>query len=299
MIKILVMCASQGPDYLQDLIFHGLAQHRNIALFCNLFPPHLAVDFPKSIPVYGNGYTAFRRLGPSYNAWKDKVITADNELQKVDICIYLNVQRYFNVQEAKLLKLRGATLMAVDGEDNCSIQTDALDICDLYYKRELKHPADKVAPISFKIPQDNIVDLIPFASKISFLAPCDPRNRSSYLFTSEASYYGQYTSSCFGVTMKKGGWDCMRHYEIIAAGAIPFFINICNKPLLTMSDYPAELQKKANRLSEQMFASTKMLSSWEEEYMGLLNCFRDWLTLHGTTEAYAKIFISDFVKLNK
>ena len=40
------------------------------------------------------------------------------------------------------------------------------------------------------------------------------------------SYYGQYAKSFYGVTRMKSGWDCLRHYEILGSGAIPYFLNI-------------------------------------------------------------------------
>lgn len=37
----------------------------------------------------------------------------------------------------------------------------------------------------------------------------------------EHRYYDDYSRSYFAVTRRKGGWDCMRHYEILAAGTHP------------------------------------------------------------------------------
>ena len=39
----------------------------------------------------------------------------------------------------------------------------------------------------------------------------------------ESEYKRAYSESYFGSTKKKAGWDCMRHYEIVASGAVPFF----------------------------------------------------------------------------
>jgi len=42
----------------------------------------------------------------------------------------------------------------------------------------------------------------------------------------EASYYRAYTRAFYAVTYLKGGWDSLRHYEILASGAVPFFLNL-------------------------------------------------------------------------
>ena len=36
----------------------------------------------------------------------------------------------------------------------------------------------------------------------------------------------------------KGGWDCLRHYEILMNGCIPLFLDIKNCPKDTISTLP-------------------------------------------------------------
>ena len=48
--------------------------------------------------------------------------------------------------------------------------------------------------------------------------------------------------------MLKGGWDCLRHYEIIASGSLPYFSNFAKVPDHTLKIYPRDLQNKANKL---------------------------------------------------
>lgn len=57
-----------------------------------------------------------------------------------------------------------------------------------------------------------------------------------------------YASCYYAVTMKKSGWDCMRHYEIIAAGCIPYFLEIDDIPVGTMHTFPRALVKEAMHL---------------------------------------------------
>jgi hypothetical protein len=53
------------------------------------------------------------------------------------------------------------------------------------------------------------------------------------------------------MTIKKGGWDCMRHYEIIANGCIPYFPNIENCPQNTMALLPKNIILEGNQLYEK------------------------------------------------
>lgn len=44
------------------------------------------------------------------------------------------------------------------------------------------------------------------------------------------------------------GWDCMRHYEILACGCVPFFTNIEICPKDTMVRFPKDLMIEAKKL---------------------------------------------------
>lgn len=96
-----------------------------------------------------------------------------------------------------------------------------------------------IYPISFSIPESKIVETIP--EKRKRLAHIVPGDTSTYIFTDEASYYKDYQSAVFGRTCKKSGWDCMRHYEILANGCIPLFTDLDRCPPETMTHFPKEL----------------------------------------------------------
>jgi hypothetical protein len=53
---------------------------------------------------------------------------------------------------------------------------------------------------------------------------------TSYAFSDEAAYYADLQSSRFGITVKRAGWDCMRHYEQAANGCVPCFRDRDRKP---------------------------------------------------------------------
>jgi hypothetical protein len=53
---------------------------------------------------------------------------------------------------------------------------------------------------------------------------------TSYAFDDEAAYYADLQTSRFGVTVKRAGWDCLRHYEQAANGCVPCFRDLDRKP---------------------------------------------------------------------
>lgn len=105
---------------------------------------------------------------------------------------------------------------------------------------KLKHP------ILFSIPSNKIVIEVPIKKK--FLSNLIPGDGSTYIYTLEESYYNEYKQSLFATTFKKAGWDCMRHYEILANGCIPYFPNIELCPEYTLYLFPKDLIIKGNNL---------------------------------------------------
>lgn len=94
-------------------------------------------------------------------------------------------------------------------------------------------------PITFSIPSSKIVDSIP--RKIRVLSDNMPGIKRTYLYNTEETYYKQYQESVFALTTQKAGWDCLRHYEIMANGCIPVFYGIDCCPENTLSLFPKSL----------------------------------------------------------
>jgi len=51
-------------------------------------------------------------------------------------------------------------------------------------------------------------------------------------FTTEETYFKDLQESKFGITTKRAGWDCLRHYELAANGAVICFKHLNKKPTL-------------------------------------------------------------------
>lgn len=95
----------------------------------------------------------------------------------------------------------------------------------------------RMREISFSFPAEKIVSEPP-EGKTRLLAShiVDPEVASrlqagtSYPFTDEEHYYADLRSARFGITIKRAGWDCLRHYEQAANGCVPCFRDLDRKP---------------------------------------------------------------------
>lgn len=143
----------------------------------------------------------------------------------------------------------------------------------------------KIFPICFSIPSEKIVTNVPEKTKL--LATVIPGRLETYIFTNEEDYYQDYRDSIFAITTKKGGWDCMRHYEILANGCIPVFSNIEQCPPNTMTFLPKELIIDANKLYEESIY--KPIS--EIDYYSLSSKLLEYTKTYLTTDCIAKYIL--------
>jgi hypothetical protein len=104
-----------------------------------------------------------------------------------------------------------------------------------------------IVPFPYAFPQDLMVSSVP--AKRHVWADVIPGVRETYRFGpgQEQEYYQQYRDARFAFTRKKRGWDCLRHYEILASGCIPVFRDLDSCPSRTMVSFPKKLVAEANR----------------------------------------------------
>ena len=178
----------------------------------------------------------------------------------------------------------------IDGGDLWSDLKSEMVDKSIYFKREIHQPLPGVHPINFAIPAEKIASI--YREKINVLAPMDPRNSASYIYNDENSYYTQYAESLFGVTTRKNGWDCVRHYEIMANNCIPLFLDINQCPTNIMTSLPKELLKEALDLVHEngieWFAQGEGEIKWLELNDNIQQHFRKYCT----TNALADYFLN-------
>jgi len=112
--------------------------------------------------------------------------------------------------------------------------------------KRAKGGSNKLYPVMFSFPREKVVESIPEKAKL--LSDLIPGKIETYIYNTEQDYYNEYRKSLFATTTKKYGWDCLRHYEIIANGCIPYFPGIEECPKNTLALFPKELTLKGNAL---------------------------------------------------
>ena len=125
-------------------------------------------------------------------------------------------------------------------------------------------------PINFSIPKEKMCET--FNVKTKLLSDLIPGNIETYIYNNEEEYYNEYKISYFAITKQKGGWDCMRHYEILANGCIPYFIDIEDCPNNTMTLLPKELLIEGNNLYNKL--KIKNINELNEEDINEYNVLR-------------------------
>jgi hypothetical protein len=142
-----------------------------------------------------------------------------------------------------------------------------------------------IHPFSYGIPDELIVTSVPPKSEL--FASIVPGNASNYTYTvgQEAEYYATYQRARFAYTTKKGGWDALRHYEILANGCIPV-IDFTGCPSATMTTFPKDLIQEANR---NLLPYTDEKAALYDTYVTQL---LDYTRTRLSSSALAKSFLS-------
>ena len=154
----------------------------------------------------------------------------------------------------------------------------------------------RIYPISFCIPESVILDATP--TKQQDAGTGISRGTRKYRFGpgEQQAYYEDYQSSFLGLTYRKGGWDCMRHLEIMANGCLPFFPGIDDCPRYTMAHYPKAMlaehyRNYANAVTiqgtEMQFDPAK-LSDWPGDYDAKVQALLHHTRKYLSTRAMAK-----------
>jgi len=145
-------------------------------------------------------------------------------------------------------------------------------------------------PIQFSIPERKIVENSPIKYKdFAFIMPGDFQ---TYIYNQEADYYADYQRSYYAITTKKGGWDCMRHYEILANGCIPYFLNLEECPPNTLTFFPKDLILEAMHLDGVSYLTIDHSKFDKCKYYEILNQLIEYTREHLTTKKIAEYVLN-------
>jgi hypothetical protein len=238
-MRILMTNTWRDADYLSDMLLHGLR---------SLYGTDV-VDYPRMDHMYadtfGEGGRDIKTVAANgfslYARYSDDGVDRSDIQQKIiagywDLIImqpwYTSALNDLILEHTPLSKIAW-----VDGRDERQLIMVPFAKGN-YFKRELHRATDGVNPISFAIPAENIRLRKAKKRAIAHIIPGQP---STYIYDREDDYYDGYNTSLFGVTFCKNGWDCLRHYEILAARCVPWFMDIGACPDTTCTTLPKSL----------------------------------------------------------
>lgn len=289
-MKILYISKADLPDFQNDMLFHGLRSLfgescEDLNEMWYMYEDTKSKYWNKLVPEngksYGRGFTLYGRL-------KNLKIDRSDILSKIknkfyDKIIYGSIFRCLDYIDIVQNIYEPKDIIFIDGEDHTNLYKELLTR-GVYYKRELVYePNSYLKPINFSIPKECVVENI--SEKIKEYGTIIPGDFSTYIFEDEESYNNDYKKSYYGVTFKKGGWDCLRHYEILMNGCVPYFPNLEYCPKHTMKLFPKNLIIENNKYLEK-----NGLSDFYYDHLNkLLKYTREYLT----TEHIAKKILYD------
>jgi hypothetical protein len=236
-MKILYISAAFGPDYQCDMLFHGLRTLLGSAVVDTKKILYMYKDYSRTHKfedLYGKGFSVYGLL--------DNIdVDRDDLVSKIksnffDLVIYGSIHRSQEFIFEVLESYDPRNIFFIDGEDEVDRIFWPLVGRGQYLKREYNSSSKLIAPIQFAIPLEKVAQAT--IDKTQLIAKIDPRDKTTYIYSQESEYYHDYRSSLFAYTTKKAGWDCLRHYEIMANDAIPIFIDLDKCPFGTMQFFP-------------------------------------------------------------
>lgn len=323
-MKVLIF-SSKEEDYLQDSIIHGFKML--LGKDAVEFPTKLILydDYKNSNKIRGGGFTLYKlidhNLKPNLNLDIEEMI----EENFFDLIVFSSIYRQYDVFYKYYRLLKRKKVWVFDGEDTSVIFPYYMRFYKellffskphfdfFYFKRELYENSynrihilsnftlnknkflNNIKTISFSIPQEKIVKNIPHKTKLFTSHIVDEEvstkvglNQGAYLFSEEKDYYFDIQTSKFGITMKRGGWDCLRHYEIAANGTIICFKNLEKKPIYSA---PHGLVHGYNCISYETYEDlmNKISNVTYDEYKYILSNSLSWVEENSTMSTICRL----------
>jgi hypothetical protein len=240
-MKILFISNALGPDYLNDTVFHGGKTLLGHDLYESKRLWYMYDDLINKGQLYGRGFTLFGKINSNEYTPLSGDLTELIKNKFFDKIIYGSIWRCDDFIKLVLNTYDKKDIIFIDGEDHTDIKHELVGK-GMYFKREYISKVDGVYPIGFGIPENLILDKV--GEKTKILSNIVPNFVWDYNYTNEEEYYNEYSTSWYAITMKKMGWDCLRHYEIMMNGCVPLFNNLEECPELILTTLPkAELIK--------------------------------------------------------
>jgi hypothetical protein len=275
---------AQG-DFQENILLHGLRKTigKNV------------IDYPRKKIMYGDFSETSRdelhgRGFTLYSSPLEDLNDNERMMEDIDVILY-GVTNAYGVTDYHEINKLAKNVWYVDGHDDPNIQKTPC------FKRELFNRQENVYPTGFGIPSDRIrpINLLrktqlfqKTAPKESyFLQHAHGRGNYHYEWNQENAYYEEMQNCWFGLTCKKGGWDSLRHYEIMAAGSLLLFKDYDKKPVLCPPENLPTFYYSSPEELHGIMNSLVVNNKPTKQYIEMLFEQREWLLKYGTTEARA------------
>lgn len=259
------------------------------------------IDLPRKKVMYGDfsetPKESLHGRGFTYFSAPIADINREIEITKNDIVLYGVVPETYGVKRRLDLEEKAGGVAVLDGHDDPYIRDEFKD--KAYFKRELiENFGDNFFATGFGIPSWMIRPLN-FARKNQLFQKTFPKKcfeenyheqgRAHYCFDNETDYYDDMSDSWFGLSCQKGGWDSLRHYEIIASGALLLFRNFDNKPSTCSPQSDKFFAPSFSSKEEALEIMNRLVVNNKptDEYLYCLTVQRQLLSAHFTCEARA------------
>lgn len=286
-MKILFVFNFVFPDYLADCVYHGLVDS-GFDVYETHHPKYMLNTYEEIDSFVGKGFTLYGKLNHTPKIDPSNIIEEKIKQKFYDIVIYgctythdISKKRrcldYLDLVKQYYPRNRVHFLDGADDTKNFAYDY-GLGEYGIIWKRELRD-ITYGNPISFAIPESQILKhtikktkVLPDKTSPPIPYGCGSSlfENNKYTFNSETEYYLEYAISYYAHTCKKMGWDCMRHYEILANKTIPFFIGLEDCPSTILVNFPKNIILETNKyaayarvhpqyeeLNEYIFSYTK------------------------------------------
>jgi len=262
-MKVLFVYNFALPDYQADCVYHGLVDS-GIEVYETAHPSYMLSSYTNPTELYGNGFTIFAKLNhqPRLESSDDIIDKIKTKFYDLVIygCIYTHgwsPQRqcldYLEYVKQYYPRNKVHFIDGADERENFAYEYN-LNEYGIVWKRELTD-WNYGNPISFAIPESQILKQkiekqSVFSSRLPKLSVGQGNPDRKYAFNDENLYYQEYAKSYYGRTCRKIGWDCMRHYEILASNCIPSFTSLEDCPPTILVNFPKWVILETNKYSQ-------------------------------------------------
>lgn len=236
--------------------------------------------------IHGRGFTLYNKPIQDIANRPDPSTITPNDIILYGVCNDYGVTDYPEYNKLT------PNVFYLDGHDNEKIRKTPC------FKREYYEETQNVWGTGFGIPE-HLIRPIDFNKNQLYqsTAPLycfDNANNPNllkaglnYKFTNEKDYFDDMSKSWFGLSCKKGGWDALRHYEIMAAGSVLVYKDYNKKPILCS---PVGIPAVVYSNTDELFQLMNFLvpnNQPSKLYKRILFEQRDWLLKFGTCKIRA------------